>query len=574
MVSIKDLPPYQKRSFVPEHARLTDAEQLKELYNILVERPVSSKDELEQWIFDLAELDAAVSQAASVIYIEMTCQTDDAGKAKAFQDFVQNVEPVLKPIHDALNRKYLEIRETISLDEQRYLVHDRAVRTAVEMFVDKNVPLQTELSLLSQEYQALCGAMMVDFDGRERTLPEMTKFLQEQDRGLRERAWRATAKRRLRDSEKMEDLFQKMLVLRHQVALNAGFTNYRDYQFKAYLRFDYTPEDCRTFHRTVKELVVPLRAEIDRKRRADMRLDSLKPWDTVVDPLSRPPLRPFSNVEDLIAGVGSIMGSLDSELGEFFNDMRSHGLLDLASRKGKAPGGYQNTLDEARKPFIFMNAVGIDDDVRTLLHESGHAFHAYLSAHETLDFYRHPPMEICEVASMSIELLANDRLGIFYSAADAKRSSVELIEGLISVLGWVATIDAFQHWIYENPGHSPEERRAMWIKLNHEFSGGIVDWSGLEEEQAYLWHRQLHIFEVPFYYIEYGIAQLGALQLWRQFRKAPHKTLANYKSALSLGNAKPLPELFAAAGIKFDFSKDMIAPLMDEVYQEWRRLTA
>ncbi|NTV29018.1 MAG: M3 family oligoendopeptidase [Candidatus Omnitrophica bacterium] len=569
-----DLIPYAARKFVPADASLTDKETLLGMYQVLLDRPVKSSDELERWLLDLSELDAAVSQAAGILYVSMTCQTDDPVRAGQYQDFIEKVEPALKPLHDALNRKYLKLRETIAMDAGRYLVHDRAVRAAVEMFVEKNIPLQTELALLSQEYQALCGAMTVEFDGKEHTLPEMSRYMEDPDRDLRERAWRATAQRRLKDKDRIEQLFQKMFDLRHQVAVNAGFANFRDYQFKSYLRFDYTPEDCRKFHSAVRDVVVPLRAVIDAQRRDSMHLDKLKPWDVSVDPLGRPALQPFKQVDELVDGVGRIMRSLDSELGAIFDSMRASGLLDLSSRKGKAPGGYQNTFDEARQPFIFMNAVGMDDDVHTLLHEAGHAFHASLSAAEPLVFYRHAPMEFCEVASMSMELMASDRLEVFYNAKDAGRSATEFFEGAISVLGWVATIDAFQHWMYENPKHSAAERRSAWLKFAKEFSGGVVDWSGLEEEEACLWHRQLHIFEVPFYYIEYGIAQLGALQIWQRFRRDPQIALGAYKQALTLGGARPLPELFTAAGIRFDFSREIMASLMDDVCREWKRLRA
>jgi oligoendopeptidase F len=355
------------------------------------------------------------------------------------------------------------------------------------------------------------------------------------------------------------------------VAHNAGFNNFRDYQFKAYQRFDYTPDDCKAYHRAVKELIVPLRREIDQKRAKDMKLDVLRPWDGAVDPFGRSPLKPFDDVARLISGVGNIFKELDPQLYGLYEDMKGLGLLDLSSRKGKAPGGYQNTLTEARKPFIFMNAVGIDDDVRTLLHESGHAFHAYLCADDALDHYRHAPMEFCEVASMSMELMGSDGMNVFYDDESVRRSNTEHLEGVISTLAWVATVDAFQHWIYENPGHSRLERREAWVRLNAEFGAGVTDWSGLDEERAYLWHRQLHIFEVPFYYIESGIAQLGALQLWQQFRRDPSKALANYKNGLSLGGSRPLPELFEASGIRFDFSKEIIGPLMDDVYREWKK---
>ncbi len=564
------LPAAYPRRFVPATADLTNKDIVVGLLKSLLSREIVSKESFEQWILDNSEFGAALSQAGSVLYIAMTCATDDPLKAAAYQAFVENVEPAVKPLGDELNKKFLVLAEKFPLDQRRYEVALRAAKADVALFVDKNVPLQTEVALLSQEYQAVSGAMMVDFEGKERTLPEMAKYLLMTDRDLRERAWRATAARRLQDKDKFEGIFDKMRVLRQSIAANAGCANFRDYMFKAYHRFDYTPDDCKAYQHAVKDVVVPLRREIDLHRQKDMGIDRLKPWDGAVDPLGREPLEPFKEAGQLIDGVERVFSRLDSDFAGLYRDMKGLGLLDLQSRKGKAPGGYQNTLNEARKPFIFMNAVGVDDDIRTLLHESGHAFHAYLSAHDPLVEYRHAPMEFCEVASMSMELMADEFLGEFYPPREAKRSSVELLEGIVSTLAWVATIDAFQHWIYENPGHSPQSRREAWVRFNTEFGGGVVDWSGLDEERAYFWHRQLHIFEVPFYYIEYGIAQLGALQIWSLFKDSPGDAVAFYKKGLSLGGSRPLPELFKAAGIKFDFSKDMIAPLINKVYRQWK----
>jgi oligoendopeptidase F len=572
-VNLRTLPSYQPRKFVPQAAVLTDKDQVVTLLRHLLERPVSSKEELELWILDSSEFGAALSQAGTILYIEMTCHTDDPAKSSAYQKFVEEIEPVVKPLGHALNNRFLELIGKFPLTVQRYEVMTRASRAEVALFVEKNIPLQTEIALLSHEYQVVSGAMTVDFEGKEHTLPEMGKFLLESARDLRERAWRATAERRLNDKDRLEAIFDKMRVLRDTIARNAGFLNFRDYQFKAYHRFDYSPEDCKTFHRSVRELIVPIRREMDEFRRKQMKLASLRPWDTVVDPLDRPALKPFDSVEKLQDGVSKIVDRLDPQLSGFYADMRSLGLLDLASRKGKAPGGYQNSLNEVRKPFIFMNAVGMDDDVRTLLHESGHAFHSYLCVAEPLVEYRHAPMEFCEVASMSMELMCDRFMIAFYSPQEARRSSIEFLDGIIATLASVATVDAFQHWLYENPQHNAEERRLAWLRLQEEFSGGVVDWSGLEEIRSSLWHRHLHIFEVPFYYIEYGIAQLGALQIWQQFKKDPAKAVANYKRGLALGGSRPLPELFAASGIRFDFSREMIAPLVEEVYGEWKRLT-
>lgn len=318
--------------------------------------------------------------------------------------------------------------------------------------------------------------------------------------------------------------------------------------------------------------MVPLLQEISQLRRKQMKLTDLRPWDTAVDPLSLPALKPFGTVEELILKSVSVFRQTDEELGRQFEIMKNEGLLDLASRKGKAPGGYQSTLSEARKPFIFMNAVGLERDVRTLLHEGGHAFHALACAHDPLVEYRHAPMEFSEVASMAMELLAGEYMDVFYSPQDTRRSKREHLEDILEVLVWVANVDAFQHWIYENPKHTPDQRKDMWIELHKRFGGDVVNWQGLEGIREYLWHRQLHIFEVPFYYIEYGIAQLGALQLWRQAKENPKQALANYRRGLALGGSRPLPELYKAAGIEFDFTERTILPLVELVKKEWESL--
>jgi len=573
-MDLAQLPAYQKRVFMPENADLTDLATVIGLYEKLEKKPITSVQELEHWLIERSELDAALSQAGSILYIRMTCQTDDPKIAEMYTRFVETIPPAVKPVNDRLNHKYVRACSLFPLDAKRYQVYDRAVKTDIELFCEKNVALQTKVDLLSQQYQTVCGAMTVMFDGREQTMPQMGKYLLETDRSLRERAWRATAQRRLKDKDKMEEIFEGMFELRNTIARNAGFSTFTDYQFKAYHRFDYGPRDCKQYHETVEKLVVPLNGKILSKRRQQMKLKSLRPWDTAVDAFGRQPLTPFKDAQELIKATGSIFNKLDSDFGLQFQEMNKWGLLDLASRKGKAPGGYQNTLSEARKPFIFMNAVGIDDDVRTLLHESGHAFHALACADEPIIDYRHAPMEFCEVASMAMELIGGEYLSEFYDPQDLKRSTREHLEGIIQTLAWVANIDAFQHWLYEHPQHSSDERRQAWGTFYEQFGGKFIDWSDLTEIKNGLWHRQLHIFEAPFYYIEYGIAQLGALQVWLNNRRNPKKALADYKHGLSLGGSRPVGELYRAAGISFDFSEGIIKPLVEAVTEEWEKLNA
>jgi len=561
----KKLSPYQKRHFVPENADLTDVDVVKGLYQKLIQKDIQSAQDLEQWLLERSELEAALDQTGSVIYIRMTCQTDDCARSDAYKHFIETIEPAVKPLEDQLNKKYLQCSQKYSLDEKRYGVLTRAIKQDIELFVKENIPLQTQISLLSQEYQSLCGAMTVEFQGEEKTLPQMGKYLLEPDRALRESAWRAVSERRLKDKDKLDSLFDKMLALRDQVAKNTGCANFCEYKFKSLHRFDYTPDQCKQYHDTIERAVVPLWRKILQRRKQQMGLDILRPWDLAVDPLGRAPLKPFETVDQLIDGCKNIFKQTHPDLGSQFADMADKGLLDLASRKGKAPGGYQSTLSELRKPFIFMNAVGVDDDIRTLLHEGGHAFHALACAGDDLLDYRHAPMEFCEVASMAMELLAGEYLDVFYNEDDKRRAVTAHFEGVVFTLVWVAIIDCFQYWIYENPTHNAQTRKEAWLEIQKRFGAGVVNWEGLEEAQSYVWHRQLHIFEVPFYYIEYGIAQLGALQVWRNAKANWDKALADYQAGLALGGSRPLPELYKTAGIKFDFSESTIAPLMEDV---------
>ena len=572
MPDLSAIPPYAPRSFVPAGADLADPTAVTALYERLIARPIACAADLAAWLRDRSELDAAVDQCRSILYIRMTCQTDDPARAEAYKQFIETIDPAVAPLTDRLDRKFLEARRTHAAGDRRLDVYARGLEADVRLFRDENVPLKTEESLLSQEYQAVIGAMSVTFEGRECTLPEMDKVLLDPDRARREAAWRATAARRLADRDRLDDLFEKMLSVRRRMAAAADCRDFTEFQFLAFHRFDYTPDHCRAYHEAAARCVVPLWKNLLEDRRRRMGVDRLRPWDVAVDPEGRPPLAPFETAEQLSSRAAEVFRRIDPALGEQFAGMVAAGLLDLASRKGKAPGGYQATLAEARRPFIFMNAVGTDGDVRTLLHEGGHAFHTIAAAGEELLAYRHAPMEFCEVASMAMELLADRRLDVFYGPEDLCRSSRLHLEDVVKLLPWIATVDAFQHWIYSHPGHTRADRQAAWLETYGRFSGGLVDWTGLEAERAAMWHRQLHIFEYPFYYIEYGIAELGALQLWVRALKDPAAALADYKKALALGGSRPLPDLFAAAGLTFDFSEATIAPLARAVTDELAKL--
>ncbi|MBZ0173221.1 MAG: M3 family oligoendopeptidase, partial [Phycisphaerales bacterium] len=562
--------------FVPADLDAATWERVEPLWRALMDRPVESAGELEAWLLDRSELDAACSESAAGLYINMTCDTADEAAAGAYRAYIEKVAPKMKPAAFKLDTRQAALAERFGLTGDRYEVLHRDTKADVDLFREENVPLQTRLETLSQDHQTVTGAMTVEFDGQTRTMPRMAVYQESTDRGVRERAWRACAERRLRDRDRIDGIFDEMVGLRHTVALNAGFDSFTGYMFAAKHRFDYTPETCFAFHEGVEKEIMPLCARLDAERRDALGLDALKPWDVGVDPDGAGPLTPFEGGAELVAKSRVLFDSLDPQLAGMFRTMGDGSntsgiatgeLLDLDSRHGKAPGGYQYMLDRSRKPFIFMNAAGLHRDVETMIHEAGHAFHSLLSVDEPLLHYREAPLEFAEVASMSMEMLSMPHWGAFYGdEADVVRAKKQqLTDHGVRILPWIATIDAFQHWVYANPTHTRDQRTAAWRDLIERFGvrGSRVAWDeDTAEARDSVWHAQPHPFSVPFYYIEYGIAQLGAYQLWiRSLDEGADVAIAAYKKAMSLGGSRPLPELFAAAGLEFDFGAGTLARL-------------
>ena len=567
-----------KRHFVPQNLDVADWRQIEPLAKQLIDRPIGSPAELEKWLLELSEFSAVIDEYGSRKYIDKSCHTEDEQIKKAFMHFVEEIEPKFKPLMFQLQKKFLESphRAALVAKDIRYKMLVRQWEPEVELFRDENVPLETQVTKIVTEYDTVCGAMMVNFRGKDYTMQQMARFLEDPDRPTRQQAYEIMTARRMQDRAKIEDQFDQLLPLRDKIAKNAGLSDYRAYTWKALKRFDYAPEDCLKFADAIAKTCVPLVRELDRQRAKDLGLSKLRPWDLAVDPKNRPALHPFSDtdIDGFVSKTKAIFDRLSPKLAEEFDSLRQNKNLDLDSRKGKQPGGYQSTLNEVRQPFIFMNAAGLQRDVETLLHEGGHAFHAIAAREEPLVFLRHAPMEFCEVASMSMELFGDDHLDVFYNESDHARAKRVHLEGIIRFFPWMAIIDSFQHWIYTHPGHTREQRTAEWLRLMARFgsSPDTVDWSGFEESRASQWQRQLHLFHVPFYYVEYGIAQLGALQLWMKSKQDTRAALNNYRAGLALGGTRPLPELFKAAGIEFDFSERTIRPLMDAVRQDLARL--
>lgn len=545
----------------------TNWSELEPLYQSLIERPLRCEGCLEQLILDRSELDARVNEAEANLFIAMTCHTDDAAAQSAYTRFVEKVEPELRRAGFALDRRIAESPFRDDLDQERFGVLLRDTGVDVALYREANLAIQTELTKLDQEYSQIVGAMTILFGGTERTIPQMVGELERTDRSIRESAWRAIFERRYADHQRVDAIFDRMVALRGQMARNADEADFRNYQHRKLRRFDYSPADCATFHHAVENVCVPLMRTLDRQRASALGFERLRPWDLAVDVQGRAPLRPFATAEELVSGTSRIFHRLRPSLGRMFDELRGGGCLDLESRKGKAPGGYQYQRQWSRTPFIFMNAAGLHRDLITMVHEAGHAFHSLLSRSEPLLHYRNAPMEFAEVASMSMELLTLGLLEEFYAAPEADRARRGLLEDLPGKLAWIAQIDAFQHWIYTHPGHTAAEREIHWLSLEERF-GHDLDWSGCEAWQRSSWQRQLHLFGVPFYYIEYGIAQLGALQLWAQFRRNPQAALDHYEAGLSLGGSKPLPRLFEATGLRFDFGAAMMREVLAEVERE------
>jgi oligoendopeptidase F len=561
------------RVFLPENLTISDWNSISTYFEDLVARPLNNAADLERWLKDMSELEAVVSEDVSWRHIRMTCNTEDKKLQDNFTYFMMEIQPKIQPYADLLNRKLVDSPLTAGLDQQKYFTYLRSVRKNIELFREENIPIQSELSVLSQQFGAISGKMTVSVKGQEYTLQQAMKFLENPDRNLREDVYRKVQERRLQDRETLNNLFSELVKRRDQIARNAGFANYRDYKFVEMGRFDYTKEDCFRFHDSVKQHILPLVEIINQYQKNKLGLDTLRPWDMDAEPADQLPLNPFKTGDELLEKTVKCFSELRPFFADCLQTMKKMDRFDLESRIGKAPGGYNCPLAETGAPFIFMNAAGQMHDVTTMVHEGGHAIHSFLSHHLELSAFKEYPMEIAEVASMAMELFSMEYWDIYFqNTEDLHRAKIQQLERVITIFPWIATIDKFQHWVYENPVHDLEQRTENWHRIFNEFNSKSVDWQGLGDYQKNIWQKQLHLFEVPFYYIEYGIAQLGAIGLWMQFKKNKELALDHYINALSLGGTKTLPELYKSAGLKFDFSGAYIKELMDFVESELKVL--
>ena len=557
-----------ERQFVAANLKI-EWQEIEYYFKELLDREIESVESLKKWLKDRSELNAVLEEELAWRYIKMNIDTQDDVLQKAFQFFIQEINPQLAPYENKLNQKLYHSPYTKDLKGADFEILLRNIKTQIELFRENNIPLFTQLEEKSQEYGAISAKMTVDYQGNEYTLQQASKFLKSTDRTVRKEIFKLIQERRLKDVSPLNQLFDNLIELRQEVAKNADFGNYRDYMFKSMGRFDYSPQDCFDFHNSIKNSVVPLLSEVAEKRQQLLKVDQLKPWDLSVDISGKEPLKPFETGEELIEKSIQCFNKIDPFFGACLKEMKSKKHLDLESKKGKAPGGFNYPLYESGYPFIYMNAVGSMRDVTTMVHEGGHAIHSILSHKLELVEFKSLTSEIAELASMSMELISMDHWDTFFQTEeDLKRAKRDQLLDILSTLPWVATIDKFQHWIYTNKNHTNEERYNYWLELTDEFSSNKIDWTSFETAKMNQWQRQLHLYEVPFYYIEYGMAQLGAIAIWRNYRKDPKQTIEDYKNALSLGYTKSIPEVYKAAGIEFNFSNEYVAELANFIHQE------
>lgn len=565
--------PVPPRRWLPADFRADSWAAIEPRLAELEARPLPSPAALERWLLDRSELDAWIGEEASRRNVAAACHTDDAVAERAHLEFQTEIVPLIQPVEDRLDRKYLACPHRSALDQARWANHDREVELAVQTFRAENVPLQAEEEELCVEYGRVSGAMTVTWRDREWTLAELAPFAEEPDRALREAAWRLAAERRGRDAGTLEALFDRMQDLRERMARNAGCANFRDYAHWVAGRFDYTPQDCLALGRSIERHVLPVLRRMNAWRRERLGLAALRPWDGAVDPMRAAPFQPFADQRGHVEIAARLLRRVRPAFADELRWMQDAGLLDLETRPHKRPGGFMSTFDGARVPFIFANSGRTHGDVETLVHEAGHALHALAARELEPVAYRDAPLEFAEVASMGMEAMCMEHLHEEYPAEQVRAARLRSLEGIVSTFPWVAIVDGFQQRLYTSAERGAAARAQEWVELRQRFDAGL-DWSGLEAERAREWHRQLHVFEVPFYYVEYALAQIGALQLWARYRRDARAAVDGYLAGLALGGSRPLPELYAAAGLRFDPRGETLPELMKELEEAWAREAA
>lgn len=562
--------PAPPAKYLPADLRIHTFADIEPFLLALAERDLNSAESLQAWLLDRSEVASALAEESLTRSYASQCHTNDEELEKAHLAFQTELLPAVKPLEDRLDRLYLACPCRKELGSE-WEVYDREVALAARLFREENVALEAKEEEMSNQYDRLIGAMTVEFRGETRTLSAMRPFLEDPERETREESWRVSAARRLQNADQLDVLFEDMRSNRIAQAQNAGYDNYRDYMHDAKERFDYTPADCIAFADNVANMVMPVMERLQEYRQKALGVTTLRPWDMGVDLEGAPAFEPFQNQAGQVDVSARLLDAISPQFGEELRWMETAGLLDLDTRPHKAPGGFMDTYERRRVPTIFANSGTTHGDIETLVHEGGHALNGLFSRHLEPVSYRMPPLEFAEVASMGMESMAMEHFAKVYPVEEARRARLQSLEGMITTFAWVAVIDGFQQWLYTDGAEAgPAERRAYWCSLHNRFKGK-VDWNGLQAEHDSLWQRQLHIYHVPFYYIEYAQAQMGALQLWIRYRQEPEAAVADYRRALGLGGSRKLPELFEACGLVYDPRGEHLGEWMEEVEREWKK---
>lgn len=557
----------RKRRYFSEDFRADNWYDVENELKNFENQEINSKEDLETLIEKYSELVYIIEETYAWKYIKMTCNADKKQYSKAFNEFYAEVVSKSQPYDFRFKKKVYESPYKTELSQEKYSHFIKIISNDIELFREENVPLMVKENELSNKYGEIMSKLTLEFEGEEKTLIQMKKYQKDPDRNKRERAWKLVCEKITEKTDEFNKLFDDLKEIRIQIAQNAGFNSYRDYMHRAKGRFDYTPEDIFKFHKSVEKIVIPFVKELNKKRKEKLNVKRLRPWDIDVD-IDGKTLKPFDSEDEFVDKAIRILDKIKPEFGEKLKMMKKSGFLDLQNRKGKAPGGYNFPLAEHGAAFIFMNAVGLNSDVRTLLHEAGHAMHSFAKADKKVSQYKNTPSELAELASMAMELLTLEYLDEYYKEEeDFKKAKREQLEGTIQFLPWAMIVDALQQWVYTNPDHTQEERTEYFKTLMDRFNEG-VDWSGLDGEKGERWLKQLHIFEVPFYYIEYAISQLGAIAIYKNYKKNGAKAIEQYENFLKLGYSKSVSDIYGAAGIRFDFSEDYIKEIVEFIKEE------
>lgn len=562
----------QKRR-LPSNFRLDSWIKLEPYYRELANRRIRSLIELEEWILDRSQVDAVVFEEFGWRYIRMTVDMSNESAIKKYNEFVKDIRSKVMTCEQKLDEKLLNNPFIHQLSRKRFSVYVRGIQKKSLLFQEDNLVLLSQESLLARKYGELLANISVEIEGRQLTIQQTNALLESPDRELRARAYQATIKTMQQQKMVFDTLFDQLLEVRNAIADNANHPNYVSYIFEQLGRFDYTPLDCHIFHKSVEQKVLPILDEINQRRKDRLGIDQLRPWDLQAESSTGQAVVLTTNVDDLIETAQKVLQAVHPFFADCLATMQAVQHLDLEIRPSKRPGGYNMPLGVTGIPFIFMNVAGSKTDVRTLMHETGHAVHSFLMKDLELSTAQRPPAEIAELAAMTMELLTLDHWGHFFEAQETfSQVKIWMLENILQLLPWIATIDKFQHWLYANPQHTTAERKAAWLEIYYSLSPSTIHNQDLQDLYAYYWHRQLHLFEAPFYYIEYGIAQLGAIAIWKNYKENGEQAISQFMEALKLGYTQTIPEVYQTAGIAFDFSESYIQELVNFVYEQLQEL--